>query len=142
MATFFQTLRRFFGNVGATGQQDGIQYTEPLTKVYELTPDYGIDGALQVSAVWAAVELLSDNVASLPLFVYEREPGADGHKQLARNTNLWTLLHDSPNNRQTPMEFIQYMVMNYLLRGNAYARVVRNSAGEAIALIPFFVRSG
>jgi HK97 family phage portal protein len=137
MATFFQTLRRFFGNVGATGQQDGIQYTEPLTKVYELTPDYGIDGALQVSAVWAAVELLSDNVASLPLFVYEREPGADGHKQLARNTTLWTLLHDSPNNRQTPMEFIQYMVMNYLLRGNAYARVVRNSAGEAIALIPF-----
>lgn len=136
MATFFQTLRRFFGNVGSTGQQEGIQYTEPLTKVYEVTPDYGIDGALQVSSVWACTELLSDNIASLPLFVYDREPGVDGHKQLARNTPLWLLLHDSPNNRQTPMEFLQYMVMNYLLRGNAYARIVRNNSGEAISLVP------
>ena len=136
MATFFQTLRRFFGNVGATGQQDGIQYTEPLTKVYEITPDYGIDGALQVSAVWAAVELLSDNIASLPIFVYEREAGADGHKQLARGTPLWVLLHDTPNNRHTPMEFWQYLVMNFLLRGNGYARLVRNKAGDVISMIP------
>lgn len=136
MATFFQTLRRFFGNVGATGQQDGIQYTEPLTKIYETTPDYGIDGALQVSAVWAAVELLADNIASLPIFVYEREAGADGHKQLARGTPLWNLLHDSPNNRHTPMEFWQYLVLNYLLRGNGYARLIRNTAGEVIAMIP------
>ena len=136
MATFFQTLRRWFGNVGATGQQDGIQYSEPFTKVYETTPDYGVDGALQVSAVWAATELLSDNVASLPLFVYERANDISGHKQLARDTSLWTLLHDNPNNRQTPMEFWQYMVMNFLLRGNAYARLVRNSAGEVISMIP------
>lgn len=136
MATFFQSLRRFFGNVGSTGQQEGIQYTEPFTRVYESTPDYGIDGALQVSAVWAATELLTDNIASLPIFVYEREPGADGHKTLARGTPLWTLLHDSPNNMHTPMEFWQYFVMNYLFRGNAYARLVRNSAGEVISMIP------
>lgn len=136
MATFFQSLRRFFGNVGSTGQQEGIQYTEPFTRVYESTPDYGIDGALQVSAVWAATELLTDNIASLPIFVYEREPGVDGHKTLARGTPLWTLLHDSPNNMHTPMEFWQYFVMNYLFRGNAYARLVRNSAGEVISMIP------
>jgi HK97 family phage portal protein len=136
MATFFQSLRRFFGNVGSTGQQEGIQYTEPFTRVYEQTPDYGIDGALQVSAVWASVELLSDNIASLPIFVYEREPGADGHKQLARGTSLWMLLHESPNNLHTPMEFWQYLTLNYLLRGNAYARLVRNGAGEVISMIP------
>ena len=136
MATFFQSLRRFFGNVGSTGQQEGIQYTEPFTRVYESTPDYGIDGALQVSAVWAATELLTDNIASLPIFVYEREPGVDGHKTLARGTPLWTLLHDSPNNMHTPMEFWQYFVMNYLFRGNAYARLTRNSAGEVIGMIP------
>lgn len=136
MATIFQTLRRFFGNVGATGQQDGIQYTEPLTKIYESTPDYGIDGALQVSAVWAATELLSDNLASLPIFVYEREAGADGHKQLARGTSLWTLLHDTPNNRHTPMELWQYLTMNYILRGNAYGKLTRNASGEVISIIP------
>lgn len=136
MATLFQSLRRWFGNVGSTGQQEGIQYGEPFTKVYDINRDYGIDGALQVSAVWACVELLSDNIASLPLFVYEREPGADGHKNLARGTDLWKLLHDNPNRRNTPMEFWQFMTLNFILRGNAYARVVRNAAGEAIELLP------
>jgi HK97 family phage portal protein len=136
MATLFQSLRRWFGNVGSTGQQEGIQYGEPFTKVYDINKDYGIDGALQVSAVWACVELLSDNIASLPLFVYEREPGADGHKNLARGTELWKLLHDNPNRRNTPMEFWQFMTLNIILRGNAYARVVRNAAGEAIELLP------
>lgn len=136
MATLFQSLRRWFSNVGSTGQQEGIQYGEPFTKVYDINKDYGIDGALQVSAVWACVELLSDNIASLPLFVYERELGADGHKNLARGTDLWKLLHDNPNRRNTPMEFWQFMTLNFILRGNAYARVVRNAAGEAIELLP------
>ena len=136
MATFFQSLRRIFGNVGSTGQQDGIQYTEPFVKVYEQTPDYGVDGALQVSAVWSALELLTDNIASLPLFVYERANDATGHKELARDTQLWMLLHENPNIRHTPMEMWQFLTMNYLLRGNAFARLDRNSAGEVVQIWP------
>ncbi len=136
MATLYQSLRRWFGNVGSTGQQDGVQLGEPFTRVYDSNKDYGIDGALQVSAVWASIELLTDNIASLPLFVYERAEGAEGHKTLARGTKLWTLLHESPNRRHTPMEFWQFMVMNYLFRGNAYARLVRNDAGEVIEMWP------
>jgi HK97 family phage portal protein len=34
------------------------------------------------------------------------------------------------------MEFWQFMVMNYLFRGNAYARLVRNDAGEVIEMWP------
>lgn len=136
MATIFQSLRRWFGNVGATGQRQGVQFGEPLARVYESNKDYGIDGALQVSAVWSAVELLADNLASLPLFVYNRESGQEGHKTPARGTPLWRLLHDSPNRRHTPMEFWQYMTLNYVLRGNAYARLVRNDAGEVIEMWP------
>lgn len=136
MGTIYQSLRRWFGNVGSTGQQDGIQYGEPFTRVYDSNKDYGIDGALQVSAVWAAVELLTDNIASLPLFVYKRANDTQGNKELARDTQLWTLLHDSPNRRHTPMEFWQYACLNFLLRGNAYARLVRNSAGEVIEMWP------
>lgn len=136
MGTIYQSLRRWFGNVGSTGQQEGIQYGEPFTRVYDANKDYGIDGALQVSAVWAAVELLTDNIASLPLFVYRRTNDQQGNKELARGTPLWTLLHDSPNRRHTPMEFWQYACLNFLLRGNAYARLVRNSAGEVIEMWP------
>jgi len=136
MGTIYQSLRRWFGNVGSTGQQEGIQFGEPFTRVYDNNKDYGIDGALQVSAVWAAVELLTDNIASLPLFVYKRANDTQGNKTLARDTPLWTLLHDSPNRRHTPMEFWQYACMNYLLRGNAYARLVRNDLGEVIEMWP------
>ena len=136
MATFYQSIRRWFGNIGSTGQQDGVQFTEPLSVVYQKTPVYGTDGALQVSAVWAAVELLTDNIASLPLFVYERNGDIEGNKTLARGTQLWNLLHDSPNRRNTPMEFWQYMLLNFLLRGNAYARLVRNESGEVIEMWP------
>ena len=136
MATFFQSLRRIFGNVGSTGQQNGIQYTEPFVKVYEKTPDFGVDGALQVSAVWSALELLTDNIASLPYYVYERADGIEGHKTLARGTPLWNLLHENPNIRHTPMEMWQYLTMNYLLRGNAYARLDRNELGEVTQIWP------
>ena len=136
MATLYQSLRRWFGNVGSTGQQDGVQLGEPFTRVYDSNKDYGIDGALQVSAVWASIELLTDNIASLPLFVYKKDASMEGHKTLARGTPLWTLLHVSPNRRHTPMEFWQFMVMNYLFRGNAYARLVRNDAGEVIEMWP------
>lgn len=136
MATLYQSLRRWFGNVGSTGQQDGVQLGEPFTRVYDSNRDYGIDGALQVSAVWASIELLTDNIASLPLFVYKKDASMEGHKTLARGTPLWTLLHTSPNRRHTPMEFWQFMVMNYLLRGNSYARLVRNDAGEVIEMWP------
>lgn len=140
MGTLYQSLRRWFGAIGSTGQQAGIQYGEPFTRVNAgsaPTPDYGIDGSLQVSAVWAAIELLTDNIASLPLFVYKKNnDNPAGHKDLARGTPLWVLLHESPNRRHTPMEFWQFMVMNFLFRGNAYARIIRGDNGEPIEMWP------
>ena len=129
---WFSTIRRWFGG-GATAQAPGVQDFGPTQRVHRSAPAVGVDGALQISSVWAAVELLADNIASLPLFVYEVK---DGQKQLARDSDLYRLLHDSPNRRHTAMEFWQFMVMNYVLRGNAYARVVRNSNNEAIELWP------
>lgn len=136
MATIYQSLRRWFGNIGATGQQDGVQFSEPFQKVYDYKTTYGIDAALQVSSVWGCIELLSDNLASLPCFVYKRQSGLEGHKELARDTTLWTLFHENPNRINTPMEFWQYMTMNFLLRGNAYARLNRDNKGEVIEMLP------
>lgn len=136
MATVYQSLRRWFGNLGSTGQRSGIQYIEPLSTVYQNNKVFGTDAALQVSAVWAAVELLTDNIASLPLFVYARAQDEQGNKVLARDTPLWSLLHDSPNRRHTSMEWLQFMVLNFVLRGNAYARLIRNESGEVIEMWP------
>lgn len=130
---WYSGFLRWFGG-GATGQGPGVQDFGPQQRVYQSTPSVGVDGALQISAVWAAIELLSDNIASLPLFVYERKK--DGQKELARETQLYKLLHDSPNRRHTAMEFWQFMAMHFLFRGNAYARLLRNDKGEVIEMWP------
>ena len=90
---------------------------------------------MQLSAVWRCVWLITNMIASLPLFVYETD--SRGHRVLARSTRLFQILHDSPNPRMTPMEFWLAMLLNLQLRGRAYARIVRDDAtGEAIALWP------
>ncbi len=122
----------FRGN--ATAQGSGTQTVLPSTSAYENVPPVGIDAALQVSTVWGCVTLLVETIASLPLFVYLT--GADGKRSLARDETLYVLLHESPNKRHTAQEFWEYMLLNYVLRGNAYARIDRNANGEAYALWP------
>ena len=130
---FFGRFTSWWGAIGATTQNRGIQDSQPLIRAHKDNKDVGIDGALQVSAVWAAVELLSDLIGSLPIYAYNNN---DGNRELARDSTLWFLLHDKPNSRNTPMEFWQFMVLNFLLRGNAYARLEKNKNGEVIAMWP------
>ena len=92
------------------------------------------DGAMQISTVWGCVWLLANCIASLPLFVY-REMGG-GMRDLARDDQLYQLLHTAPNARMTPVEFWCSMILNLLLRGNAYARIERGADGRAYALVP------
>jgi HK97 family phage portal protein len=132
--TIFGRITNWFGSIGATTQSRGKQDTRPIINVNKSAPDVGIDGAMQISSVWAAIELLSDNIASLPLFVYKNLK--DGKRELARGEQLYRMLHDSPNSRHTPMEFWVYLIMNYVLRGNAYCRLERNSKGEVTAMWP------
>lgn len=90
--------------------------------------------AMQLSAVWSAVRLLSKAVAMLPLMVYKRLPKQG--KERATNHSLYDILHTQPNNYQTPLEFKELMQANLLLRGNGYAEIVP-SGGKAVAeLIP------
>jgi HK97 family phage portal protein len=131
---FFGRFLSWLGSIGATTQNKGIQDTRPLTNVYKNNKTVDIDGAMQVSSVWACVELLCDTIASLPLFVYRKK--SNGDRELARETPLWMLLYEAPNSRHTAMEFWQVMIFNFLMRGNAYARLARNDAGEVIAMWP------
>lgn len=92
------------------------------------------DSALQVSAVYACVRIISETIGSLPLLVYDRLP--DGGKRRRRGDSLHILLHDAPNDYQTAMEFREQMQAALCLRGNAYAQIIRDSRGFPISLIP------
>lgn len=131
---FFGRFLSWMGSIGATTQNKGVQDTRPLTNVYKENKTVDIDGSMQVSSVWACIELLCDTISSLPLFVYQKM--SNGDRKLARDSSLWRLLYETPNSRHTAMEFWQVMIFNFLLRGNAYARLVRDSKGEVIAMWP------
>lgn len=113
----------------ASGQQLGLPLA-PIIDQTKLTPP---DAALQISAVFACVEILAQTISTLPLYVYRDKGGVRVPDKMSR---LWLFLHDSPNRWMTPSEFLSAMVVNRMLRGNAYALIERDSAGEPIALVP------
>ena len=134
MNRFLLSLSRWFGWAGALGQQSGKQTSGASGSLVPGTAALSPDGALQLSTVWSCISLIANIIASLPLFVYTRSD--KGQRELARDSLLWQILHDSPNSRMTPMEFWVALLLNLLLRGNAYARIERNDAGDAIAIWP------
>ena len=128
-----QTFLGWFGRGGAIGESKGEQNAVPSAALVPDLSSIGVDGAMQISTVWACIDRRATIIASLPFFVYQQ---VQGEKQLARSARLYQLLHESPNARMTPFEFWRSMVMNHDLRGNAYARIDRDANGEAVALWP------
>lgn len=93
------------------------------------------EGALKYGAVYAAVRVLAESVAGLPLLVYERLPGEQG-KRRAQDFYLYELLHDAPNPYQDSFQFRELMMAHLLLWGNAYAEIAYDAAGRVSALWP------
>lgn len=129
MASFWSRLGFNF----ALGENPGKQNPVPSIALVPDSGNVAPDGALQISAVWACIDRRASTIASLPFFAYTTK---DGQRELARNTRLYSLLHESPNSRMTPYEFWRAMILNHDLRGNAYARIERDGRGEAMALWP------
>ncbi len=90
--------------------------------------------AMQMTAVYSCVRILSEAVASLPLNVYRYNE--DGGKEKAYDHPLFRLLHDEPNPEMTSFIFRETLMTHLLLWGNAYAQIIRNGKGEVIALYP------
>jgi HK97 family phage portal protein len=79
--------------------------------------------AMQTSAVYACVKILSETVASLPLHLFKK--GKGGRSETAEQHPLFSVLHDAPNEEMTSFEFRECMMTSLLLWGNAYARIIR-----------------
>ncbi len=90
--------------------------------------------AMQTTAVYACVRILSEAVAGLPLHIYRYR--ADGGKERIPMHPLYHLLHDEPNPEMTSFVFRETLMSHLLLWGNAFAQVVRNGRGQAVALYP------
>ncbi|MGN0115030.1 MAG: phage portal protein [Acutalibacteraceae bacterium] len=90
--------------------------------------------AMQMTAVYSCVRILSEAVAGLPLHLYRYKD--KGSKEKAVDHPLYFLLHDEPNTEMTSFIFRETLMTHLLLWGNAYAQIIRNGKGEVVALYP------
>lgn len=90
--------------------------------------------ALALSAVWACRNLICGTIATMPCSVYRTSGEA---RVEAREHPLWRVLHDSPNYDQTAVDFWDFLSSSIELRGNGYARVLRER-GAVVGLVPIY----
>lgn len=112
----------WFTNIfgGASSSRAGIK----------ITPDK----ALNSITFFSCVKVISEDLAKLPLDLFERLE--DGSRSKARSHGLFKLLRRKPNPFQTAFQFKLMMQLHVCMRGNAYAVIQHDSNGNPTALIP------
>lgn len=88
--------------------------------------------ALKLSAVWACVKLRAETISTLPLHLYDEK------KQLAKDHDLYRILHDQPNADMCASEYWQIQSASLDLWGNAYSYIARRNDKSIISLEPLF----
>lgn len=113
-------LKGLFSSGGVSNPDEGEQHSGPLSRSNDAKVVYTDDRALQVSAVWSCVRLITETVGSLPVGVYQRNGDTrtrvDDH-YLAR------LFYEAPNADMTPQEFREAMTAQLAFFGNGYAKI-------------------
>lgn len=89
--------------------------------------------AMRLSAVYRAVELISDSVAMLPIYVQFTDN--DGYKTRYNEHSANKLLNDEPNKLMTRYQFIKLLMIDVMLKGNAFAYIRRDDIGNCIELV-------
>lgn len=88
------------------------------------------EGALNLSAVWACVRILSETVGTLPIHLYKRtDKGRE--RQYAHACHKLLQLPNSFSNR---FDLMHHLMISCALWGNGYARIYRGKDASPIRL--------
>lgn len=121
-------------NAGGSGikREAGLQQEGPSATF--TAPKYGVtaDTAMQISAVWSAVQLKSTILGSLDLDFYRMTD--DGREPLV-NHPLARLFRGRVNQYQNRVEFFETLGLNLYLTGNAFCLIGR-SGRDIVSLTP------
>jgi len=90
--------------------------------------------AENLSVVFACVQVIAETIGMLPLLVYRK---LDAGRMQDQTHAVARIFGSDVNELQTANEFIEMLTAHCLLRGNAYAEIVRDGRGQVIALNPF-----
>lgn len=87
--------------------------------------------AMQLSAVYDCIRIISEDVAKLPLQVFQKQER--GRNKLS-NHNLYYLFNHQPNPEMSAISFRQTLTSHALGYGNGYAEIVRDVNGDIDSL--------
>ena len=89
--------------------------------------------ALTYSAVWAAVQLISSTISTLPLHLLKKNQRKTSK---VLDNPLYRVLHDRFNSSMTAQIGREVMTAHILTWGNCYAEIVRDPLGRVYELWP------
>lgn len=92
------------------------------------------EAALNISAYWRGVNLLSNSVATLPLKTYQRI--SDTERREAVEHPSYALLHHAPNPMMTSFTYRQTAMGHIVGWGNHYSEIERDGFSRPVALWP------
>ena len=127
-----RSIKRFLSWRGRPGPTDDYWYNiiSPKSKA---GPEVDQNTALNLSAVWAAVNFLAGTIASLPLHLYQH---TENGKQKATSNPLYRVLHSQANPMMIAYNGREAIMVHLLLWGNSYSEIIRDGAGRVIAYWP------
>ncbi len=103
---------------------------------YGLQANSGVNvdenSALNFSAVWACVRVISEAVASLPINVFKEDE--NGNRGIDKSSPIYPLLAYEPNKYMTSFIFREVLMNNLLIHGNSYFEIIRDGSQRPIEL--------
>lgn len=116
----------FPGDVtGTVGWQQGMVWNG-----YGPDGPVTVDGAMQLSAVYACLRLISEAIATLPIDVFRKE----GEQRVAVQMVPAYLTFELP--QMSRIVYLSQVMMSLLTDGNAFVATPRDALGEPVDLVP------
>lgn len=109
----------------AVDPEPPIPYGGNAVQIAQLFNSYS---ALNLSTVFACVNLISSNIAKLPVKVMDM---SNNDKNIVNNHIVTQLFGEVGNNNiMTSHDIVKYLIASMLLRGNGYAHITRDKNGK------------
>ncbi len=86
---------------------------------------------LTYSTVFACVRVISETIATLPLFLYKVK---GNNKEKAKDHPLYKILHDSPNIESSSVAFFESLITQILLNGNGFIEVIKDNLNNILEM--------
>lgn len=122
IADLFNFRKIFTSETRSTPRHD---YVKEKWKILSSDTTVNEEKSLGLSAVFSAVNMISNHLASLPFEILEEM--SNGQTKKRNDTQIARLLRKRPNNYTTAFTFQKTLFSYFLLWGNGYARINRNN---------------